>query len=769
MKNNPSCQKRLAQAIIATMMIGWGAHASANDFALVNNGLTISVNDDVIANATLTNTGADATASGILTTPSLPQVVVNSASLSTSIPTFSFDLALPAGIVPGSHTFRVGLVIVDEANPANRRFEAYINNLVLNVAAGGTVTGTIGAQDMFVAARRGVSAFSTALTNESPNGPVSVNGGNITLSGARAVNVLRARNNSAINAILDDFALTGTFTFRVIVEQVSKTGTPLPDDARLVLANGTALSTINGGTLFSLMNNPFGASSFAIQGRFQAVSGTVTPPPGTVPPATITDMTTAANDFAQQVAAGNLSAAVNALTSVSGNINSIANSVQGGATLTAAQTTAVQSAVAAVLDNASALLTAAGSDSETFTSAVNTLIQILEDMKRALVPATDDSLIEKVQTAGVAVVNAVVENNLTALGLQPGASNAQIRAALENNRAVLDAVLEAALPIPPFVVESQAAVNARIQSNLPDGAPPSLGAKLGQIVSSTVLDPDAFRVGGMTVGEMLRNLFSGSTTALTINDERNGAVSAATVGEVGIVSDPVSGVVKITLPDESYAGMISSVKAVAESVPPGISFRRNGSALIVTNSVAIELSPISLDLIAFAAAVEGAGYDFDLRSDGSLSFDLGQGNRFGGVFAYDNLTGQDLSTCGTLSIVDPTGEETSAQYAFGVNCSSGIQQRVVPYIENANFFASLDANNIPYSVDRNTGIITSEGNGRFKPGFFVSPRTSAETSFHTANANAQGIAFEAVDVNGDGRMDFKVISASGTQILFGVN
>lgn len=766
MKNKPSSQKRLAQAVIATMMIGWGAHASANDFALVNNGLTISVGNDIIATATLTNTGAGATASGILTTTSLPQVTVNSSNLSSGIPTFSFNLTLPAGAAAGSHTFRVGLVIIDEADPTNRRFEAYINNLVLNVAAGGAVTGTIGAQDMFVAAKKGTATFNAAINNATANGPVSVNGSSITLSGSQAVSELRSRNNAVINSVLNDFALNGTFTFRVIVEQVSKSGPPA--DARLALASGTALTAINGGTLYTLLGSPFGTSSFAIQGRFQAVAAAVVTPPAAVPAATVTNTTASANDFAQQIAAGNTTAAATALASAASNIGSIATSVQGGAALTQVQVTAVQGAVATVLDNTTALLTAAGSNSATFTSAVNSVIQILDDIKTARVPATD-TLVEKVQSVAVAVVGALIQNNLAALGLQSGASQDQIRSALAANNAILDTILDSALPIPPFVVESQAVVNARVEASLPGGAPASLAAKLGQVISGTLLAPDSFRAGGVSIGQLLRLLFTGATTSLSINDQRNGTISAATVGEVGIVSDSASSVVKITLPSESYAGMISSVKAVAAGVPPGITFRRDGSALIVTSAVAIELSPISLDLIRFAAAVESSGYGFNVRSDGSLSFDLGQGNRFGGVFAYDNLTGKDLSTCGTLSIVNPTGAETSPQYAFGVNCSSGIQQRVVPYIENENFFASLDANKIPYSVDRNTGVITSQGNGRFKPSFFVSPRTAAEVTYHTANKNAQGIAFQALDVNGDGRMDFKVISLTGTQVLFGVN
>jgi hypothetical protein len=278
MNNKTRYQKRLGQFVMAGLMTGLGTYASANDYSLTSNNFVIKNGADEVASATLAS-------NGILGTATLPQINVDSTTLDAGLPSFSFNLA-SAGLVNNtSHTFRVGLSISDNADPDNRRFEAFIATLTLNVDGNGVVTGTIPNQDMSVAAKKGSSTFSVAISNPSTNGPVSISGGTLSFSGNDAVARLRARNNTAINTILDNFALNGTFTFRVVVQEVSRSGTGV-QAARVGVTSGTTFTALpriattceanpSGvlGNLFKLLTGTGFTNAYAVQGQFRAGTG----------------------------------------------------------------------------------------------------------------------------------------------------------------------------------------------------------------------------------------------------------------------------------------------------------------------------------------------------------------------------------------------------------------------------------------------------------------------------------------------------------------
>ncbi|ALO46436.1 PKD domain-containing protein [Pseudohongiella spirulinae] len=354
----------------------------------------------------------------------------------------------------------------------------------------------------------------------------------------------------------------------------------------------------------------------------------------------------------------------------------------------------------------------------------------------------DETVVNAVRDASASIATAAAREAIRET-LSEGEelpSDEEIRQVLEQNEDLLEDVFNQTLEIPPTVVDDRPAV-----------------------------DPNNVQVGGTSVLDRLRALFrgTGGQSTLMVSDGRTGTVTAVTAEESEIVVDAETGAVTIILPGETYAGAIVAVRSVPAVVPNGIRIRRDGRGIIVTDGIAVELAPVALNLGGFTTAVEDAGFGFTLRNNATISLDLGGGERFSGAFAYDNLTDQDVSNCGAISFTDPTGPANSAGYAYGVNCANGVTQKVQPFVDNADFFQSMEALGIAARANRDNGFITLPGIGRFKASFFVTPLSEAEQVFHAINKDEFGIAYQTMDLNGDGIVDYKVISANGAQILYG--
>ncbi|WP_339860087.1 hypothetical protein, partial [Pseudohongiella acticola] len=525
----------------------------------------------------------------------------------------------------------------------------------------------------------------------------------------------------------------------------------------------------------------FGANSYRVGGRFTTAAagsgaGGGGTPPGQVATETVESTGTAAAAANNAITTGTAEEAQSALNTAASSLETLATAVTGGATLSTEQQAAVQANVQTVFSNVVTLIGKVQNDPVKLAAAVTTLNRTLTAMKNASVPATA-AIVSNVVTAGRASASAAALAN-SGISAE-NATDAQIAAALGSNGAALEATLRQSIQIPPTSVQTpqqkQTAISTSTQqrgapnTNITSSAFPPL--EVVTVPTASCTDPAPIWVGGFNIGGSACGLKT--PVELPLADDRVGGVLAVVAeGTATIKADEVSGVLTIQLPGEAYAGYTTASRAVPASVPTGIRILRNGTASIINAGYAMELAPVPVDTVGFALAVTQAGYsDLTFSSDdGAYRIDFGNGQRFAGVFAYDNLSGKTLDfNCGGTTIVEPTIAPTAPGYSFGINCANGVQQRMVPYMDNTSFFASLETAKIPYSVDRNTGIITSEGNGRFKPSFFVSTRTAAETAFHTGNKDANGIAFQAIDVNGDGRIDFKVIGDNGTQVLYGVN
>jgi len=142
---------QLASAMLLTCAV---PTVLANDFYLESNLLTIK---NTVNGVTTTIAEATLGSNGVLTTEgaNLPRIDVDNDALTDGLPSFAFTIDTDGLEASSSNTFKIGLSIVDDASPTTRRFEAYISELTLAVAADGTtVTGTIPAQSMNVLAKK---------------------------------------------------------------------------------------------------------------------------------------------------------------------------------------------------------------------------------------------------------------------------------------------------------------------------------------------------------------------------------------------------------------------------------------------------------------------------------------------------------------------------------------------------------------------------------------------------------------------------------------
>jgi hypothetical protein len=902
MKKTHFKKSRLSTLVVAAMFAGLGSSANANDFSLVDNQFTIS---ETAASAPDFSVTATLGSDGVLDTTgaNLPQFDLSNSTLNTGIPTFSFTID-PAGLdASTTHNFKIGLSISDDASPTTRRFEAFLGTLTLAVDASKNVTGTIPSQNLEVRAKKGSATFYQAINNPSANGPVSISGGTITLSGSQAVTLLKAQGNDALDAVLDSFTLNGTFTFRVVIEETTSgtaaLGVTSGDVFTPVPRIGTACvldSNSTVGNVFQLITDTGFTNAYVVQGRFSSNTAVANVPPtaftescdaaggagggggggGSQAPAEgsveeaenavdelgsvldaidtsapldstslgqlddlnsaietattvldtqiddeiassgVSEATIASSSNLATKSATSTTALANALssgtavskTNLLGALSSgakasaTATKVSGATTDSAAKqtlntqnkailtssTTLLSSladqgdelsteetdAVRTVTTNLVGTTKALASESTTaaelelFATQANT---ILEAQEKLGIPA-NTALIESVAEASDAIATNLITQQLTTGGEAP--TDAEIQEALTADNTLLESVLDVAIKVPPSVIipptERSDRIAQRGGSSLNASALQSAASATEKIVNPA----NVTLKGGSTASDALSTFLGQGLLTSALLDTSNFSstrTALALGGETSIAVDSATGAVTINVPGGSYSAAIVSIRNVPAVVPQGIKVRSDGRATIVTSGAAIDLAPNAFGLIEFIAAADTAGFAYTQNANGSFALDLGNGQTFSGVFGYDNLIDADLTAaCNAISVTEPAGAENSPSYAYGIGCSNGASQRVLPFVADSNFYASLKASSMTATTDRSTGVIGISGLGSFKPSFVTSSDlTPAEELNLLFYKDKYGIYMEQADVNGDGITDIKVITEDSVQVLYGLN
>lgn len=221
-------------------------------------------------------------------------------------------------------------------------------------------------------------------------------------------------------------------------------------------------------------------------------------------------------------------------------------------------------------------------------------------------------------------------------------------------------------------------------------------------------------------------------------------------------------------------GLMKLSQLGQKAVPTGLSStivtQADGRMTVIgSQGVSIDLAPTAEDIVAMALALNNMGFPMSSRDDGSFELSLAGNDKFTGTFGYDLLPAGDRAACGDMTFAPTASIEVNQPgYVFTAECENGITQNISPFVAETGMYESLANGGFTLLTNRNTGVISVEGVGDFKPSFFSSTPTEAEIAYQAQNSDDLGFAYMPMDVNGDGRIDFKVITDTRVQIMYAV-
>ena len=788
----------LNQVVLAAILSSLGISANAAELTIDSGTVTVGAQSSTVA-----STGLATQVTGVSNT-------------NKGIPNFTFNMT-PSNLTDGTFKFKLGVTFDDDNS--NSRIEVYIPSLDLTVSnTGARVDGVLdNSTKIRVLARDDDGSINVnVLLNIPADSPITVTNNTFSFDMGKILTAI-TNDHASIKTILDGIGnIPRHYTYTIAMQEttagairlgVGNTFAAFPRIQSSCAANTSSQST----AVFTLGSNALASDltlAYAIRGQYSvtgasgsagtaptaftedcAVAPTPEPTPEvteeavtetnteienelageTVSTETIDKLNTAADTAAtlasntaeqinnattltpeaatsalstlttvtksielagtatQKDAAIDTSKAATTITNVASTREAINNkSTSGGtSTLTEAQKTQVNTLVTNVVKDAANLI-ATGASSTNILTVVNASIKVIAQGAKANGEVTAE-VVTQVKTLTEKAVSGVIKNlSATALAGADTSTPAGLKALMVANPSVLEVALAAS-------------------ANLPAGTSVNIGG-----TSLTVEEILALNLtGGAGAGAGLQGGFNfqAATTGFTVTtDSTTGNMTLSNGTEKYVAANPVS-------------------RLVPDSVPEGISYLANGTAVLVGNGVATELSPTAFDQTAFSNAVTSAGFQVTYRSNGTINIALGGNERFSGAFAYDNLG--SATSCGAVSVTAPTGNPAAPDYAFVVKCADGVTQRVTPIADNTSFYATIANADLNASTNRNTGVITIKTVGSFKPSFFVTPLSLTDTTYYNANKNADGIAFRASDKNGDGKTDYEVLSADGVQVLYG--
>ncbi len=349
---------------------------------------------------------------------------------------------------------------------------------------------------------------------------------------------------------------------------------------------------------------------------------------------------------------------------------------------------------------------------------------------------------------------AAIERTLNPLGAELGLtenyqSDAATQALLSSNPALLDRLLNlVGINVGAATSIDAAATTTSLSSaGLSSTAAAALAADLSAFTKADDLSFDS-GTGDKSVADRLT-----SSLGLTSID-----VSSIT-GVLGYTTDPTT----------AFAALVKEVLPAPAALPEGTFALADGSAVIIGDGVAIVLVTTSDSIDDFALAIEtvGAGaFTTSVAPNGVVSLtETASGAIFSSLFSSDAL----VAGTGTSETVfeAPSGDPALSTYLFVVQDKDGTRQNILPAIADKSFFESVTDFGFQVSTNTSDGTIQIDG-FNFRPDYFLTPLAVLDSIFLANNADANGVAYRAVDANGDGVTDYQVLTVDGLQTVYGL-
>lgn len=752
----PTFTKKPLTAMVVMLTLLPGTAALANEFSLAGN----QINVDGTGAVALDANGAFANISTDINSP-----------VPTNIPDIEFTLE-NNNTTSGQYDLRLGLVIQQQGS--NNRLESVLGVIRVTVDGSGTITSITlpNTENVEVTVRRGSATLN--YSNNSNAGILTTTGASVTISAA-AISQQLIGSDPVFADLVNALAEDGHYNYRVTLQPTgtdasvgtthSGSFTPLArmqTSCSLDTASTSAFTfTMNYADRFPAAYAAHGVISL---GGATSPSSGFSPlteacedvlPPDVPPVPEVNDAVGAAQNattLAEQAIAANDQEAVveHVEDAIAGVLEAVQllteQSVEEGSANQQQLLTVIQTldSLAETLENAQQELDLDLSDQ--VAEINNTLVNVLE------------LLTEKIDTLDV--LNRLdIEQAVT----QVVAANNAAHETSEHEATVTDALrikiqLERLLMLQATLAVRPTEVQANEQSDLNSyliNALQSIESPLQRLVFQP------FQAG-------YENLLGDVFQTYRVNERTPNLLAIDAPDQPGAIRDSDGLVTARGEDGRVFRYQFTGVAFVPEGeFEDGLYNAPNGALFSVDDGVIIEFAAAPANLAAFNSSITGMGYSIEYERAGIANILLDNGERVSAAFRFEDMA-DTTGNCTQISFVEPSGHPASADYVFIAECNNGISQALVPVVLDQALYDTLAYSGLTLLNSRDTGYLQVGGVGVFRPDFFVQPLGLNERIYFNANKNQEGIALQAGDFDGNGTIDYRVLSERGVQTLWGL-